>query len=71
MSREIIDISLTWVPSGGNASIWKVTYTAGDSGRTYFRHVHAKDELEAYMFVMGLRKQPTDQEPTEKALIIC
>jgi hypothetical protein len=58
MDKEITDIRPTWGPIGDHAPIWKVTYTVNKSGRTYFKHVHAKDEMEAYMFVMGLRKQP-------------
>jgi hypothetical protein len=68
MSREIIDIKRAWVPIWDDRPVWKVTYTAKANGRTYFEHVQAKDELEAYTIVMGLRKQP---QPTKKAPTTC
>jgi hypothetical protein len=62
MSREITNISPSWEPTGGHTPIWKVAYTAGNNGRTYFKYVHAKDELEAYSLVMGLREEPKRKE---------
>jgi hypothetical protein len=62
MDREVINISLTWGPIGDDAPLWKVTYTAKANGRIYVKHVHAKDELEAYSLVMGLREEPKRKE---------
>jgi hypothetical protein len=62
MDKEITNISLTWGPIGDHAPIWRVEYTVDNSGRIYFKHVHAKDELEAYSLVMGLREEPKRKE---------
>jgi hypothetical protein len=58
MDKEITNIRLTWWYTENLPSIWRVEYTAKANGRRYFKHVHAKDELEAYSIVMGLREEP-------------
>ncbi len=42
--------------------LWRVDYTVSDNGLRYFRHVSAKDELEAYSIVMGFNEQPKRKE---------
>lgn len=39
--------------------VWRVRYR-GQNGLPYMRHVTAVDEMDAYMQIMGIKKEQTD-----------